>query len=246
MKMIAFLLVSFSLGYIAPLYAVNTYYLHLQGTAPQVTPADIFQKFNDLFLDPLGVSGKITTNSHYMQVSGPENQFVLNLVFEPSGSSQEQTILNYVAARESLIVLGNKVTFKKVLQIQEVATFLIGSYDGTLHDAFVLKYSYPRDFQFQNLLQWNQFSDEFGFAMLGSHNKFKSYVHSFIKTAPETVKQKMNALLKQNDMAAMDSDISLLLEDGQIIPQEFSQSPFLKYRFFRSCYMPQYENGNCF
>ncbi len=246
MKMMSILLLSLSIVRAAPLFAANTYYIHLEGIAPQVTPAAIFQKFDAVFLEPLGPSGKITSNSYFAQVNGPENHFVFNFVFEALNTSHEQHVEEYVAARESLVVLGHKVSFKKVTQIREVATFLIGSNDGTLHDAFVLKYGYPRGFQFRNLHQWLQFSNEFGFAMLGSQEKFKTYVHSFIQQAPDVEKQKMNEMLKQNDMAAMDSDIALVLEDGQIIPHEFSQSPFLKYRFFRSCYMPQYENGNCF
>ena len=223
---------------------LHTYYVHLEGHAPGVPQDAVLKKFHTVFLDPLGMSGKKTYNSYATQVQGANNYFVFNFIFEAINDSQINQVEQFVADREGLIVLGNKVSFKKVTLVKEIASFLIGSYDGALEDAFVLKYSYPRNFEFKNLSEWLTFSNEFGYTLLASHDKFKNYVNSFIKDAPEQAK--MTALLAQNDMAAIESDISFVLENGEVVSQDFTVSPFTLWRFFRSCYMPQYENGKCF
>jgi hypothetical protein len=222
----------------------KTYYIHLEGTASGLPQEDVLKKFHDVFLDPLGPSGRSTYNSYATQVQGPKNYFVFNYIFEAMNDSQIQKIEQYVSDREGMTVFGNKVTFRTVTQIKETLSLLIGDYDGTQDDAFVLKYNYPRNFSFADFSQWLSFSNEFGYALLGSHDKFKTYMESYTKSMPE--KPSITALFARHNMMALDSDISVILENGEVITQDFKNTPFSLFRFIRSCYLPQYENGKCY
>ncbi len=222
----------------------SLYYLHIEANLTNEERIEAIEKLRRLFVVPLVTPNIISRNSYIVQISGPQNHLTFNLVLESLNSDTLDQFNNYMAFQETKLIYGQKVSFQKVAFIKTTAVLEIGSYDGKLDDPFVMKYDYPQFFKFSNLAAAVRFSDGFGFALLSTdHQAFKSYLMNFAKEAADL--SFITQLLSQNNMMAIRTDISLVLENGAIVSSDWEGTPFLPYRFFRNCYESRYENGTC-
>lgn len=220
-------------------------YIHLEGSAPGVSGADVIQKLTTLFIAPLNTGSLNVRTTYSMTVSGPQSEFAFNLILEVTGVDSYPAFEQYIQDSESRLVFGVSPRFKNVLSLEETAEVQIGSYDPNAWDAFVVTYTSPRNLVFKTLLNWNNFTNAYGNALMSTdHMVFQSYVLSLISGLPEETT--IVSELSKNDMMAINPLVQIRLEDGSVVGQDWNFSPFIPYKFIRSCFSSRLENGNCF
>lgn len=161
-------------------------YLHLEGTAPGVSGQDVIQKLTTLFIAPLNTGSLNVRTSYSMTVSGPQSEFVLNLILEVTGVNSYPAFDQYIHDAEARSIFGLRARFQNVLSLEETAEIQVGKYDPNAWDAFVVSYSSPRNLVFKTLLEWNNFTNAYGNALMSTdHMVFKNYVLSLISGLPD-------------------------------------------------------------
>ncbi len=225
--------------------ANTTLYLRFQGEDPSHDPSEIMKKMQTVFVLPLQRSHPFARVSWMMQVMGVRNSFNFNLIIEPLNTDSNLDYASYVDSLESKDILGVKVHFEKVKQIEHMADLEIGHYVGALDDPFIIDAEYPQIFNWHNLQQWENFSNQFGFGLLQhDHSRFKNYLLSFVDVLGHT--DEITRLLQVSDMMAIRSSVDIILESDERIEQSSVNTPFLPFRFFRNCFQSDFENGACF
>jgi hypothetical protein len=221
---------------------VPTLYLHLTGTFP-TEAATLMAQIKKELTEPLqSLKGKALF-SYIDQVSG-DGSFILNLTLSPIGTVNLIPFNQYVETLEKSGFKGLVIHFKQVMRIVEMPEFQVGTYVGTSEDPFQKNFQLSRHFVLGGLKEWTDFSNEYGFALLGPSSGFLAYVEKFVGDAAEF--EKLKHVLAQNNMVAVNPKPVLILEGGEVVGPQPQVSPFIAYRFFRNCYAKAHENGSCY
>jgi hypothetical protein len=220
-----------------------TYSLNITGTLmPGEKASQLLNKISATFIEPIE-TGKISTDTYIMQVSGPD--YIFNFVAEPASLDKVKEFMSFIEKREALGFHGQAIHFKKVISLHEVATFQAGNYNDQLEDPFDMNFDLKREFDFKTLAEWENFTDTYGYALLShDHQEFEKYLESFI--ADPVIYSQVTEILKRDNMAAIDPRVSLLLEDQSKVDSDFEHTAFLPFKFFRNCFLSNYENGTCY
>ncbi len=238
----------FSFSFLA--HAVDTnstrlLYLNFKGEDPDHSIDVVMEKIRTLFINPIDQVEPFSIRSWNVLIHGPRHAFTFNIILEPLNPASVPAFDHYVSTLEGKEILGSKVHFEPVAKLQETVHLEIGIYDHSLDDPFIIKFDYPRLFEWPTLETWLNDSNEYGYILLGhDHAKFENYVMSFIDRSAQ--KSQIVELLKTNDVMALRSDVDVILQSGLTIQAATPDSPFLQFRFFRNCFQTEFENGTCF
>jgi hypothetical protein len=218
-------------------------FLRLAGSVGAHNPSQILSDFTRIVVNPLGQGATFTRQSFVANVAGSVS-FHFNFIVEALDVSTESDFQNYVANLEGQDFYGAKIHFEKVASLTETAALQAGRYDSQREDPFDMNFQILKKFNFTSLRDWLNFSNTYGFALLSpNHSTFRDYLKGFLNDAGDF--QNVSRVLSQNNMVAIDPRVNVILEDGTLIPSDMQHSPFLPFKFFRNCFQPQFEIGNC-
>ena len=233
------LMMMFFLVSVAP--AADTFYMHIEGDLPQ--DSTISGDLNKNFTEPLETLRKKIMFSYVVQVTG-DSHFFLSLILSPRQPEDLQVFQDYMMSKQKRGFRGLPVVFEKVNHIEGESHLLVGSYVDDNMDPFQQHFDLARTVSLPDLAAWNDYSNEYGFAFLGSGPDFLAYLQKFV--ADEVGYEYLKSVLSKNNMTALDARLELFLENGNRVSAAFETSPFVPFRFFRNCYSAQHENGMCY
>ena len=219
-----------------------TLYLHLAGRFP-TERSTLTSEIEKEVTTPLqALKGKVLF-SYLHQVQG-DGSFVVNLALSPLGVANVAVFNQYVSDLEKKGFKGLLVHFSTITKIMEMPELQIGSYDNSSEDPFNKTFQLSRHFSLIGLKEWNDFSNEYGFALLGRSAVFLAYIEKFVGDPIQF--ENLKKVMAKNNMIAIQPRPVLFLESGEVVGPQAEVSPFLSYRFFRNCYAKDRENGACY
>jgi hypothetical protein len=218
-------------------------YLHLSGVDKSADPGDLFAELKKRFEDSLDPLKSSLGFSYVVQTSGG-GMFGLNLLVEAKLGGAE-ALAKYLARAGDADFHGNAVHFQTVKEIHLLASLEAGQYVADQDDPFAQTYFLDRTFTFSTFAEFEGFSNEYGFALLNPERAtFLGYLEKFV--GGDTFKTVRDQVLASNNMVAIAPATTLVLDHGTEAGPGWNTTPFLPFKFFRNCYSPRFENGNCY
>ncbi len=219
-------------------------YLKLEGSVAGVPNSDLLQEILTNFVVPLQQNKDVALFTFVVNVGG-QGKYFFHFVAEPVNAQASNAFNQYIAKFQAQSFHGVAIHFQNVVQIFEVTTLQTGNYVDNQDDPFNINFEVSQKHAFASLLEWQNFTDTYGWALLSSdHATFKAYLGQFVSD-PDDFAAASKALTLSN-MMAIDPRVYLILDDETVIDGDMAHSPFIPFRFFRNCYESRFENGFCF